>query len=266
MLIACPMSTTIACDESSDPARTGQALASDPGAIVTYRDETTSGFCAGESTIRRTWSASLGGQDTSCVQIIFVRDTAAPAVNCPPTKNVEFGLPTDPARTGYPTVIDNCDPLPNVTYGDTETPGTYPVHRLITRTWTAADACGNSDVCRQLVRELAEGVPDSTIIDDGDEQGLILHPLWPNPFHLGRDSADSVRYTIAHAGRVKISIYDVAGRRLKTLLNELIESPGTYTTSWTGKDAADNYVPSGVYICRLELDGKAVKQKVAVIR
>ncbi len=58
-----------------------------------------------------------------------------------------------PNTTGYPLVIDNCTPVPAITYDDVITGGTgcNGDPKTITRTWTATDDCGNTAQCVQVI-------------------------------------------------------------------------------------------------------------------
>ncbi len=51
---------------------------------------------------------------------------------------------------------DACDPAPVLSFDESEEPGDCPAERVITRTWTARDACGNESVAVQVI----------TVVDD----------------------------------------------------------------------------------------------------
>ncbi|MCK6456589.1 MAG: hypothetical protein L6Q92_08685 [Phycisphaerae bacterium] len=156
--ITCPGMIDVACDGSTDPAHTGSPTATDdcdPAPQVNYADEITPGSCPQSWTVTRTWTATdRCDLSASCTQIINVTDTAAPtAVTCPPDITVTCTQGTDPSVTGAPSVQDNCDPAPTVNYTDESNPGNCPTFAIITRTWTAADACGNEAVvCVQTIQ------------------------------------------------------------------------------------------------------------------
>jgi hypothetical protein len=103
-------------------------------------------------TITRTYRASDAcGNVTTCRQVIIVQDTVAPTIVCPANAIVGCNTPTDPSATGSATVADNCDLSPVITHSDSETPGSCPNAKVITRTWTATDQCGNSASCTQTI-------------------------------------------------------------------------------------------------------------------
>ena len=69
-----------------------------------------------------------------------------------------------------------------------------------------------------------------------------LHQNYPNPFN----PSTTISYDLPKEGLVKIRIYDLAGREVKTLVNEL-KSAGRYSVSFNGGNLA-----SGVYFYRIE--------------
>ncbi|HUU45584.1 MAG TPA: T9SS type A sorting domain-containing protein, partial [Acidobacteriota bacterium] len=149
-VVTCPADVTIQCDESTDPANTGSATATDicdPAPAITYADTPDMSACGGYTgTITRTWTATDDcGNSASCDQIITVIDTQDPVITCPADIAVACNGSTHPDDTGYPTVTDQCDQAPQISYADTQNGST------ITRVWTAEDACGNSASCSQTI-------------------------------------------------------------------------------------------------------------------
>jgi hypothetical protein len=68
-----------------------------------------------------------------------------------------------------------------------------------------------------------------------------------------RQGASTVRLGIAHAGRVQVSIYDVAGRRVRTLADRVFPA-GEQELRWDGTDDAGNKIGRGVYFVRSSND------------
>jgi len=63
----------------------------------------------------------------------------------------------------------------------------------------------------------------------------------------------TVRLGIAHAGRVQVNIYDVAGRRVRTLADRVFPA-GEQTLHWDGTDDAGRAIGRGVYFVRSSND------------
>jgi hypothetical protein len=143
-----PSDVTIECDQSADPANTGEASATDTcdeAPAVTYSDNVVPGSCSNEWTITRTWTATDAcDNSTSADQIITVVDTTAPVltVDSTPITVVDSDCSGDEVVTlPTATAMDNCDPSPTVT---NDAPATFPAGETTTVTFTATDACGNS--------------------------------------------------------------------------------------------------------------------------
>jgi flagellar hook assembly protein FlgD len=89
-----------------------------------------------------------------------------------------------------------------------------------------------------------------------------LDPPAPNPF---RDRA-SLSFQVARvAGPVRVAVYDVAGRLVRTLVDGPID-PGPHDLSWDGTDDRGERVASGVYYCTLEAGGVRANRSVTVLR
>jgi len=58
-----------------------------------------------------------------------------------------------------------------------------------------------------------------------------------------------VRFSIAKAGRVQIGIFDVTGRRVRSLADRVFPA-GEQVLRWDGTDDAGGKVPRGVYFVR----------------
>jgi hypothetical protein len=74
-----------------------------------------------------------------------------------------------------------------------------------------------------------------------------LFQNYPNPFN----PSTTIRYSIVEPGNVSIKIYDILGREIKTLVNE-VKIAGTYSSTWNGDNNFGNKVSSGIYLYRME--------------
>jgi hypothetical protein len=74
----------------------------------------------------------------------------------------------------------------------------------------------------------------------------------PNPFR----EHTSIEYSLAFDGQVKLAVFDVAGRRVRTL-TEAHAIAGTHRVAWDGKDEAGRPAATGSYFVRLEQERAA---------
>jgi hypothetical protein len=83
-----------------------------------------------------------------------------------------------------------------------------------------------------------------------------LYQNYPNPFNPATD----IRYQISEISNVSLKIFDVLGREIATLVNEL-KQPGEYKVLWNAE-----HVPSGVYFYRLQTDKYNKMKKMLLLR
>jgi hypothetical protein len=166
-VLTCPSDVTIECTASTDPSNTGSATATDncdASPAIAYSDSSAAGACGQASTITRTWTATDDeGNVSSCVQTITVVDSIPPVLAIPADLTIECDADSSPAATGQASASDNCDGSPSVTYADAEVPGSCPNSRVITRTWTATDDCGNSASASQTITVQDTTAPAATV-------------------------------------------------------------------------------------------------------
>jgi flagellar hook assembly protein FlgD len=70
-------------------------------------------------------------------------------------------------------------------------------------------------------------------------------------------------YSLPAAGQVRIAVYDVTGRAVAVLADEM-RSAGNHGVRWDGRDARGMTSPAGVYIMRLEFAGQAQSRKMVL--
>jgi hypothetical protein len=90
-----------------------------------------------------------------------------------------------------------------------------------------------------------------------------LVPPYPNPTWHCTD----VSFTLAHSGRVAIEVFDPAGRRVRTILNEF-RAAGTHGTFWDGMGDRGRALANGVYFIRMTAPGErdVFSRKVVLAR
>ncbi len=100
-----------------------------------------------------------------------------------------------------------------------------------------------------------------------DETLVTGLQLSPNPFSPNGDGVHdflNISYVIPdQINQVVVEIYDLRGEKVRTL--QLFEGIGDVTNRttglvWDGRDERGNYVPMGIYVCRVEVEGKFLKR------
>ena len=87
----------------------------------------------------------------------------------------------------------------------------------------------------------------------------MIADIRPNP--LGRSA--SIRLSLPRDGWVRLSVYDLAGQRVRTLVDGE-RGAGGLAVTWDRADDTGRAVPAGVYFCRLEAEGTSVSRKLVV--
>ena len=144
LLVECADDVTAAPSLSATDACDGQI----PGQLTA---DTIPGSCPNDFVINRTWTFADACGNTSMVkQAITVRDTTAPV---PPAAPAPLLVECADDVTAAPSLsaTDACDgQVPGQLTADT-IPGSCPNDFVINRTWTFADACGNTSMVKQVI-------------------------------------------------------------------------------------------------------------------
>ncbi len=83
----------------------------------------------------------------------------------------------------------------------------------------------------------------------------------PNPFN----PTTRISYEIRSRVHVSLSVYDVQGRTIKTLVNE-VKSPGQFTAQWDGTNNNGSRVSTGVYFYRLNAGSFVQTKKMVMLK
>ena len=84
---------------------------------------------------------------------------------------------------------------------------------------------------------------------------------YPNPFN----PSTTIRYRLASPGRVQLMVFDAAGRRVRTLVDEE-RAAGSHDVTFDGRDDAGAAIASGVYFYRLDADGFSQTRKMVLLK
>lgn len=91
-----------------------------------------------------------------------------------------------------------------------------------------------------------EGFPGDVAVDEQKPSPFSVSPAYPNPFN----GATRIRYELPSETVVELSIYDLLGRRITTIVNAA-QSAGIHEVVWNGDDEQGMTVGSGVYFYRI---------------
>jgi len=101
-----------------------------------------------------------------------------------------------------------------------------------------------------------DAVPDGNVPD-----GLRIDAAWPNPFNPNTN----IKYSIPSHSEVLVSIHDLKGRHIRTLVAEA-QSAGSYQVMWDGRDDNSQGMASGVYFCRVKAGDEVRRMKLALLK
>ena len=91
--------------------------------------------------------------------------------------------------------------------------------------------------------------------------GYGLSQNHPNPFN----PETTIRYELPTAGAVWLSLYNVSGQLIRTLVDGE-HSAGAYSVTWDGRDDAGRDVASGVYVARMATTAFRGMRKLVLVR
>lgn len=101
-------------------------------------------------------------------------------------------------------------------------------------------------------RELTNG----SLPDVEKESLFYLDQNYPNPFN----NSTVIYYSVKEQGNVDLSVYNLAGRKVQTLVNRN-RTPGSYRADFNAANLS-----SGVYIYRLTVDGNVDTKKMILLK
>jgi len=104
--------------------------------------------------------------------------------------------------------------------------------------------------------------PAPTAVDgSAPSSGLTLGQNFPNPFN----PSTRIEYALQADGRVTLTIHDLRGRLLRTLVDEVVAA-GQRAVTWDGRSDAGEALPSGVYLYRIQGAGEQQTRKLMLTK
>jgi hypothetical protein len=137
----------------------------------------------------------------------------------------------------------------------------------------ASDGAGGAIATWCDYRDMATGVhiyaqriyPGGALVGVDDSpspfMGQQLDQNVPNPFN----PSTTIGFTVAAPGRVTLVVYDIAGRQVRVLVDDMRRA-SRYEVTWDGKDGGGRAVASGLYLYKLETGQGSVTKKMILLR
>ena len=88
-----------------------------------------------------------------------------------------------------------------------------------------------------------------------------LHQNFPNPFN----PATQINYDLPEDALVKVVVFDVMGRKVKTLMNES-QSSGYHSLRWDATNDMDESISSGMYIYTIQARNYRSSKKMVLLK
>ena len=104
------------------------------------------------------------------------------------------------------------------------------------------------------------GVPGDEVVPVA-AGGRLLGVSYPNPFN----PSTRIRFVVPQDGDVRLAIYDVSGRLVRTLVRASLAA-STYEMTWAGVDDEGRRVASGVYFAHLTCAAGSDTRKLILVK
>lgn len=105
----------------------------------------------------------------------------------------------------------------------------------------------------------------SPVLSADDMSGLpaeyILEQNYPNPFN----PSTAIRFGLPEAGEVELSIYNIMGEKVITLVKEYRQA-GYYTVIWEAKSQSGETLPSGIYFSVMKAGSFSQTKKIIFLK
>ena len=105
------------------------------------------------------------------------------------------------------------------------------------------------------------GCDQVSILDETIPITFNLYDAYPNPFN----PMTTLGYDLPEDGFVNITVYDMMGRKVKTLVNSL-QTGGYKSVKWNAMDNQGHLVPAGAYLYKIEFSHFVVTRKMILLK
>jgi hypothetical protein len=114
---------------------------------------------------------------------------------------------------------------------------------------------------QRVLSWLGHVVQDPTAVGRSSTSSVTMAQNYPNPFN----PSTWIRFGIPSSARVRIVVYDVQGRTVRTLIDEDLAA-AMHEVTWDGTDDTGSRVASGIYFCKLDALDQSLTRKVMLLK
>lgn len=118
---------------------------------------------------------------------------------------------------------------------------------------TAASAANYNYIIDNWMKDEAVNVDEQ---QNSIPKEFSLSQNYPNPFN----PSTTIKYNVAKTGTVTVKIFDVLGKEISTLVNE-VKTPGEYSVRFISKGLS-----SGIYFYKMTAEGVNISRKMILIK
>ncbi|MDP8269144.1 MAG: T9SS type A sorting domain-containing protein, partial [Candidatus Tenebribacter davisii] len=154
---------------------------------------------------------------------------------------------------------ENGNELWNQSYGGSNYERAYSIQQTIDNGYIVAgvtDSYGSGGEDFWIVRISPEAV------ESDNEMQILKFNLsnYPNPFN----PSTTISFSTPEEGIVELSVCNIKGQKIKSLISNQI-TVGEHSIDWNGKDDSGKKVSSGVYLYKLNVNGKTEEVKKCLL-
>ncbi|MBT3760635.1 MAG: T9SS type A sorting domain-containing protein, partial [Candidatus Marinimicrobia bacterium] len=98
--------------------------------------------------------------------------------------------------------------------------------------------------------------------EDAVPTQFTLNQNYPNPFNPNT----TIEFSVPRATSLTITVYDIMGREVRTLVDNSNILEGYYSVVWDGMDSSGQIVSAGLYIYSLQGEGISITRKMIMMK
>jgi len=114
----------------------------------------------------------------------------------------------------------------------------------------------DNDSVTVVVRPTTVSVPRESA-----RYALELAQSYPNP----TAGTATIPFTLAHTAEIDLAVYDLAGRRVATLMKGRVDA-GRHAVAWSGRTVWGARAPTGIYFYQIRTDGRRIARRMLLLK